>query len=316
MDWELTPPAVQEYIQSLHQQMKQRQQPVDTLHGRVTQTSQTSSKPPASDSPFDKPKRPRRQSSGKRGGHKGPPGKGPTWLTPTEVHLIEPGPCACGHGELVSLAPYDTHQGIELPAIAMDIQHVILHQGTCRGCGHTRKAQRPREHPAGYGPRLPALIGERAGMQRTSRRLGQDFCHSVLNLPMSLGAVQKSIARVSHALGPHYEAMATLARHAPVGSIAETPWDCHHALHWLWTLRTAPVSLSLMHPHRSPEAFAALIEDGQGIVVSDGDGVDQGWVPHRQTCLAHRIRTARGLAEKSDPHLAACGQWALTALQT
>jgi len=133
---------------------------------------------------------------------------------------------------------------------------------------------------------------------------------------MSLGAVQKSIARVSHALGPHYEAMATLARHAPVGSIDETPWDCHKALHWLWTLRTAPVSLSLMHPHRSPEAFAALIEDGQGIVVSDGDGVDQGWVPHRQTCLAHRIRTARGLAEKSDPHLAACGQGALTAWQT
>src|SRR5436309_11753387 len=73
---------------------------------------------------------------------------------------------------------------------------------------------------------------------------------------------------------------------------------------------------SLMHPHRSQEAFAALIEDGQGIVVSDGDGVYQGWVQHRQTCLAHRIRTARGLAEKSDPHLAACGQWALTALQT
>src|SRR2546427_300441 len=69
---------------------------------------------------------------------------------------------------------YYTHQGIELPVIAMDIQPVILHQGTCRGWGRTRKAQRPREHPAGYGPRLPALIGERAGMQRTSRRLGQD----------------------------------------------------------------------------------------------------------------------------------------------
>ena len=31
--------------------------------------------------------------------------------------------------------------------------------------------------------------------------------------------------------------------------------------------------------------------------------------------LAHLIRTARGLSEKSDPQLAACGTWALSALQ-
>jgi transposase len=316
MDWELTPPAVQDYIQSLHQQIKQLQQQVDTLQGRVEKTSQTSSKPPSSDSPFDKPKRTPHQSSGKRGGRKGHTGKGPTLLNPTEVHLIVPGPCACGHDELVSLAPYYTHQVVELPSIEMDIQHFILHQGTCRGCGRTLKAQVPSEHQAGYGPRLTALIGALAGMHRTSRRLIQDFCHAVLHIPMSLGAVQKIIDRVSSALLPHYEAIATLARHATVGSIDETPWYCHNALHWLWTLSTHTVSLSLMHPHRSHEAFAAVIEDGQGLLVSDGYGVYQGWVQHRQTCLAHLIRPARGLAEKRDSHLAACGTWALTELQT
>jgi transposase len=316
MDWELTPPAVQDDIQSLHQQIKQLQQQVETLQGRVEKTSQTSSKPPSSDSPFDKPKRQPRQSSGKRGGRKGHPGKGPTLLSPTKGHLIEPGPCACGHGELVSLAPYYTHQVIELPAITMDIQHFILHQGTCRGCGRTLKAQIPREHQAGYGPRLTALIGELAGMHRTSRRLIQDFCHAVLNLPMSLGAVHKIIDRVSHAIVPHYEAIATLARHATVGYIDATPWYCHNALNWLWTLSSDTVSLSLIHPHRSQEAFAALSEEWQGLLVSDGYGVSQGWVQNRQTCLAHLIRTARGLSEKRDPHLAACGQWALTALQT
>jgi transposase len=316
MDWELTPPAVQDYIQSLHQQIKQLQQQVDTLQGRVEKTSQTSSKPPSSDSPFDKPKRTPRQSSGKRGGRKGHTGTGPTLLNPTEVHLIVPGPCACGHGELVSLAPYYTHQVVELPPIEMDIQPFILHQGTCRGCGRTLKAQVPSEHQAGYGPRLTALIGALAGMHRTSRRLIQDFCHSVLHIPMSLGAVHKIIDRVSYALLPHYEAMATLARHATVGYIDETPWYCHNALHWLWTLSTHTVSLYLIHPNRSQEALAALIEDWQGILVSDGDGVYQGWVQHRQTCLAHLIRTARGLSEKRDPHLAACGTWALTELQT
>lgn len=316
MDWERTPPAVQDYIQSLHQQIKQLEQQVDTLQGQVAKTSQTSSKPPSSDSPFTKPKRQGRPSSGKRGGQKGHRGTGPTLLSPTEVHLIEPGPCACGYGEWVSLTPYYTHQVIELPPIEMDIHHFILHQGTCQGCGKTLKAQVPSAHQAGYGPRLTALVGELAGMHRTPRRLIQDFCHSVLRIPMSLGAVQNMIDRVSQALVPHYEAIAQLARRSPVGYIDETPWYYQNILHWLWTLSTETVSLYLIHPHRSKAAFWALIEDWQGILVSDGYGVYQGWVQARQTCLAHLIRTARGLAEKRDPQLAACGKWALNELQT
>lgn len=316
MEWEQTPPAVRDYIDSLHKQIQDLEKQVDTLQGRVDKTSQTSSKPPSSDSPFNKSKRNPRKSSGKRGGKKGHRGKGTTLLSPTEVHLIEPGPCACGHGKLVSLEPYYTHQVIELPPIEMDIHHFILQQGACGGCGRTLKAQIPSAHQAGYGPRLTALIGELAGMHRNSRRLIQDFCHSVLNIEVSLGAVQKMIDRVSQALLPHYEAIAAQARQATVGYIDETPWYCQSALNWLWTLSTETVSFYLIHPNRSKEAFLALIEEWQGILVSDGYGVYQDWVNHRQTCLAHLIRTARGLSEKRDVHLAACGAWALSELQT
>ena len=217
LEWELTPPAVQDYIKRQHQhiaqlqsqmgqfqsQIAQLQQQVETLQGRVAKTSQTSSKPPSSDSPFTKPKRQRRKSSGKRGGQKGHCGKGPTLLSPTEVHLLEPGPCPCGHGNLVAVTPYYTHQVIELPAIEMNITHFVLQQGTCTHCGKTLKAQVPSAHRAGYGPRLTALLGELAGMHRTSWRLVQDFCHSVLNLPISLGAVPKIIQRTSQAIVPH-----------------------------------------------------------------------------------------------------------------
>src|SRR5207302_9096 len=130
----------------------------------------------------------------------------------------------------------------------------------------TRGAHGPHEQQAGYGPRLTALIGELGGMHRTSRRLIQDFCRSVLHLPISLGAVQKLIDRTSQALVPHYEAIATLARQSTVGYIDETPWYCHNALHWLWTLTTDTVSLYLIHPHRSKDAFFALIEAWQGIL--------------------------------------------------
>jgi transposase len=127
--------------------------------------------------------------------------------------------------------------------------------------------------------------------------------------------VQKLIDRTSQAIAPHYEAIATLARQATVGYIDAPPWYCHNALHWLWTLTTDTVSLSLMQPHRSQEAFCALIEAWQGILVSDGYGVYQPWVQYRQTCLAHLMRTARGLSEKRAPDLAACGAWVRKELQ-
>jgi transposase len=197
----------------------------------------------------------------------------------------------------------------------MEISQVILHQGAWAGGGKVLKAQGPYEQQAGYGPCVTALIGALGGMHRTSRRLIQDFCRSVLHLPISLGAVQKLIDRTSRAIVPHDEAIATLARQSTVGSSDEPPWYCHNAWHWLWTLTTDTVSLYLMHPHRSKEACFALIEAWQGILVSDGDGVYQHGVHDRQTCLAHRIRTARGVAEKRAPALAAWGAWALQELQ-
>ncbi len=133
----------------------------------------------------------------------------------------------------------------------MDIIHIVLQQGNCAGCGKLLKVQVPSEQVSGYGPRLTAFIGELAGMHRNSRRLIQDFCHSVLHIPMSLGALQKVIDRTSQAILPHYEAIATLARQATVGSIDETPWYCQNALQWLWTLTTDTVSFYLMHPNRS-----------------------------------------------------------------
>jgi transposase len=80
-------------------------------------------------------------------------------------------------------------------------------------------------------------------------------------------------------------------------------------------MTTDTVSLFLIHPNRSKAAFFELIDDWSGLLVSDGYGVYQDWVNRRQTCLAHLIRTARGLSSKRDAALAACGRWALRELQ-
>jgi len=115
-EWALTPPAVQDYSKSQHQQihalqnqLDQLPQQLETLQGQLEQTSQPSNKPPSSDAPFTTPRRQRRKSSGTRGGQTGHCGTGPPLLSPTEVHLLEPGPGPCGHGTLVAVTPYYTH---------------------------------------------------------------------------------------------------------------------------------------------------------------------------------------------------------------
>ena len=315
-DWEHTPSAVQAYLRTMRNELGQLQDRVETLQARLAQNSTTSHRPPSSDSPYRKPRpRPTATTPRKAGGKPGHPGHGPALLPPTTVHEVRPARCPCGNMTFALTTPYHTHQVIELPPITMEVTHWILHQSWCAVCSTWQKAQVPTAHATGYGPRFSALMGEVAGTYGNGRRMVQTFCASVLQIPISLGAIQKVLDRVAQAIEPHYSAIATQARHALVNYIDETSWFLTNTLHWLWVMASDTVAFYMIHPHRSKEAFAALIDDWTGLLVSDGYGVYQSWVATRQTCLAHLIRTARGLTARQQPDLAACGTWALVELQ-
>src|SRR5919108_3214331 len=314
-DWEQTPPAVQAYLRAMCDELGQLQDRVATLEARLTQNSTTSHRPPSSDSPYKKPRQRPTATPRKAGGKPGHPGHRQVLLPPTTVQELRPERCTCGNTTFSRLRPYHTHQVLELPPIAMEVTHWVLHEGWCPECGRWSKAQVPTAHATGYGPRFSALMSELAGAYGNGRRIVQTFCASVLQVPISLGAIQKVLDRVAQAIEPHYTAIATQVRHATVNYIDETPWFLAHALQWLWVMVSDTAALYMIHPHRSKEAFAALIDDWAGILVSDGYGVYQNWVERRQTCLAHLIRTARSLAQRPHAELAACGTWALAELQ-
>ena len=113
-------------------------------------------------------------------------------------------------------------------------------------------------------------MNELAGTYSNGRRMVQTFCASVLQIPISLGAIQKVLDWVAQAIEPHYSAIATQARQALVNYIDETPWYCRNTLEWLWVMASERVAFYMIHPRRSKEAFAALIDDWTGILVSDG----------------------------------------------
>lgn len=315
-DWAQTPPAVQAYLQTMRHELGQLHDRVDTLEARLKQNSTTSSRPPSSDAPYTKSaRRTRSTPPRKAGGKPGHQGHRQALLTPTQVQAVHPTQCACGSTAFDRLIPSYTHQVLELPPITMDVTHWVFHHGRCLACGAWSTAPVPPAHASGYGPRFSALIGELAGTYGNGRRMVQTFCASVLHVPISLGAIQKVLDRVTQAIEPHYTLIAQQARQAPVTYIDETPWYCRNTLEWLWVMASERVALYMIHPRRSKEAFAALIEDWAGLLVSDGYGVYRSWVEARQTCLAHLIRTARGLAARPHTEIAACGTWALAELQ-
>jgi transposase len=266
-DWQRTPTTVQGEFLSLLKR-------VDALEARLNRDSSNSSRPPSTDSAAKKRDRrvkpTERRNPGAKPGH---PGHQQVLLEPTSTISLFPEPCGCGHSEVTTLAAYHTHQVIELPVIRPEVIHWRLHQGQCSSCGKMRKAALPTDQTTGYGPRLTAFVGEMSGIVSISRSAVQDVCASVFSIPLSKGAIQKMVNRVSEALMPHYEAIGRVARAVPVNHLDETSWFTQGVRHWLWVMTNPLVSYFQIHRTRSQAAFEQLIADWKGILVSDDYGV-------------------------------------------
>jgi len=308
-DWLATPQPVRQYVQSLEQRIEQLEksvlqllQRIEQLESRLNQNSQNSNKPPSSDPPYQRPAREVKKSKRRRGGQKGHKGHRQQMLKATEILTMAPGPCSCGctRQRVGSLRSFYTHQWIELPEIAMQVKHVVLKKAQCSSCGRWVKAQLPREYQSGYGPRFSALVAELSGIQGISRQAVEDFIENVFAVPISTGAIQKVIDRVCEALAPVHQAIGAAVRRAPVNHVDETSWRQAGVLKWLWTMTNCQAAFFMVHSNRSRKAFEALIENWTGILVSDNYPLYRNWVNQRQVCLAHLIRKASGLAERTD----------------
>ena len=323
-DWQATPEPVRRYVESLEQRIEHLEatvalllKRVEQLESQLKQNSQNSNKPPSSDPPYQRLGRERRKSKRRRGGQKGHKGHRQQMLKPTEVVTIDPSPCACGctRRRAGSLRSFYTHQWIELPEIQMLIKHVVLQKSQCSGCGRWVKAQLPVEYQTGYGPRFSALVAELSGIQGISRQAVEAFIQNVFDVPISTGAIQNVIDRVSEALSPVHRAIGESVRRASVNHVDETSWQQAGTIKWLWTMTNCLTSFFIVHSNRSQKAFEALIDNWRGILVSDNFGVYRHWVNHRQVCLAHLIRKAKALSERADDSCRRFGEQLQEALQ-
>lgn len=317
LNWDTTPEPVKRYIEHLEKthvmvvdKGERLEKRIEQLEHQLNQNSQNSSKTPSSDSPFKKPKKKTDKNKRKRGGQKGHKGHQQQMLEATDTEILLPTICDCGQYDFDAdtLVPYYTHQHMELPKIQMDVTHFVLHKARCNCCGKTVRAEVPREYQSGYCPRLTAMVAELSGSHRTSRQTVQDFLQSMLNVPISIGGIQRVIDRTSDALTPVYDEIGQQARKAKVNHIDETSWFQSGKLCWLWTMVNHTVALFMVHPNRSKKAFVQLIEDWKSILVSDNYGTYVNWVNSRQTGWAHYIRKAKALVERQDESISSFGK--------
>ena len=279
LDWQLTPEPVRHYIMALERTLFDLEQRIAThekrlekLEVRTRKNSHNSSKPPSSDPPFAKKKRTQKKSKKAKGGQKGHKPHQQQVLDPTQSYWLTPQRCSCGHSafDQEKMKTFYVHQHIELPEIEMQVNHYLLQQCDCPNCGNVVKAMLPPEMSTGYGPRFTAFIGELSGIKGMSRNDVKQLCESVLDIPIATGTIQKIVDRTSNALLPVYERIGQIARRFWCNYIDETSWFKQNDLHWLWAMVNERVAFYRIDPHRSKEAFENLIQDWNGILVSDG----------------------------------------------
>ena len=85
-----------------------------------------------------------------------------------------------------------------------------------------------------------------------------------MRVPISLGAIQKVLDRVTQAIDPYYAVIASRRGRPRSIILMKRPGTAHNTLEWLWVMANERVAFYMIHPRRSKEAFAALIDDWAG----------------------------------------------------
>jgi transposase len=290
---------------------------IEELERESNRTSRNSSLPPSSDPPKTRAERRREareklkrmsREQRKPGGQPGHEGKHRALVGPERVdrqteHLPEA--CGCGHcfdGSEQRVGEPVIHQQWELPPVSPLVFQYDLIRLRCPCCGKPRLA----DLPVGVGwspfaPRLEAHIATLAGVYRLSRRQVQAVVGEMFGVPISLGAVDAVIMRMSAILKDPWEQLRASIQAAQQVHADETGWRIKGAYECLWVASTALAACYRIDPTRSQKAAKELLgEEFGGFVISDRY-VGYHWldVLQQQLCWAHWVRSLIALSERA-----------------
>lgn len=171
----------------------------------------------------------------------------------------------------------------------------------CPRCGKPRLAELPVGASwSAFAPRLEAHVATLAGVYGLSRRQVQDVAEQMFGIPISLGAVDAVIMRMSVILKDPWEQLHTAIQRAQQVHADETGWRLKGAYECPWVATTALAACYRIDPTRSQAAAKELLgEQFGGFVISDRY-VGYHWldVLQQQLCWAHWVRSLVALSER------------------
>jgi transposase len=290
------------------------------LRRQLGLNSQNSSKPPSSDSPFDKPapKSLRRKSGRKPGGQPGHPGSTLALVDdPDETRRHEPKVCVgCGArlGGAVQVG-VERRQVFDLPPMRVRVtEHQIVTRRCSCGAISCGAAPDGVRAPVQYGPRISAIIlylyvGQFLSKQRTAQALSELF-----GTPVSQGTVAAMSERAADRLDEFRTVVAVRIAAAEVAGFDETGLRVEGKLHWVHCARTDKYTLITCHPKRGKQGIddAGVLARFTGVAVHDAWGPYDTYIdPEHQLCCAHALRELQGVADTAPPDAEWC--WAIQA---
>lgn len=217
-------------------------------------------------------------------------------------HLPEA--CSCGHrfdGGEERVGDPLVYQQWELPPIRPLVFEYELLRLRCPCCGRPRLAGLPAGVSwSAFAAWLEAHIATLAGVYRLSRRQVREVVEQVFAVPISVGAVDAAIMRMSAILADPWQALREYIRQAELVHADETTWRLSGAQQYLWLAASALAACFRIDARRSQAAAKELLgERFGGFVVSDRyAGYHFLDVLQQQLCWAHVIRQLTELSQR------------------
>ena len=314
-DWRRTPPPVRAWVVRLvaewaeaRDQLAALRNRLEELEERLRTDSRNSSKPPSSDppsSPAASSSEGKPRGERKPGGQPGHEGKSRPLLPPDEVSRIveckPPSHCPCGGPVEPTGQEPQRHQVWDLPPAKAEVTEYRLGAGACAWCGQTYRAALPPAVPPGMlGPRAMAAVALLSGKFHLSKRNIEETLKDLFGLPLALGTVSNTEARVEAALAKPVEEAKAFVQAQAVVHMDETGWNEGGQKRWMWTALTSTVAVFAIRASRGAKVVAELLGAAfRGFLVSDRWSA-YSWVDaaRRQLCWSHLKRDFIRIAER------------------
>lgn len=280
---------------------------VDELERRLGLSSNNSSKPPSTDSPYALKSKTASNAQRKAGGQKGHVGKNLKMVEHPDVVIVSSVQrCReCG----ISLVDAPAHlvasrQVFDFPVLKIEVSEYQVEAKKCPCCKAINKGSFPKgiNAPTQYGKRFDAAIAylsvhQMLPYERITQVMNDLFGHSI-----SEGVILNALSRVETHLKAFNTATKEVLLTSPVLHADETGINVRGKLHWAHIALSNAAAACLLHPKRGGDAIKQmnLLPHYKGIAVHDH------WKAYESTdgsfthafCNAHHLRELKRVIEQ------------------